>query len=163
MSQNTHTKNREIIRRYTDQPVRLPAEVRHRIESAWGEPVQLYALSDLDSSMRLTESWLALGPSRVAFVRSDGERWEIQDLPRGRVRRVSDAQGLSGSVLALHGEPDEPELLRVRFTHRQRRAMENLKFVLEDEIDSRERGASDSSKAGSPKVDPDEEYGPDRM
>ena len=42
---------------------------RARIEELWqGEPVQLYALADLDSSFTLTESWVALGPSRVAIV-----------------------------------------------------------------------------------------------
>ena len=41
----------EIIRRYTDQPDRLPAELRRRIEQRWGgDPVQLYALADLDGA-----------------------------------------------------------------------------------------------------------------
>ena len=37
-----------IIRRYTDQPDRLPADLRAQIEAAWnGAPVELYALADL--------------------------------------------------------------------------------------------------------------------
>ncbi len=41
-----------IIARYTDQPTALPAELRARIEHAWGgEPVELYALADLDAAM----------------------------------------------------------------------------------------------------------------
>ena len=120
----THEKNREIIRRYTDQPECLPIELRRRIEAAWAdEPVQLYALADLDARMRLAESWVALGPDRVAVARRAGTgAWEIDHVRRDRVRAVRDAPGLSGGVLTLLGEPDEPALMRVRFTHRQRRA-----------------------------------------
>ncbi|MDX1577507.1 MAG: ABC transporter transmembrane domain-containing protein, partial [Gemmatimonadota bacterium] len=130
----THRQDREIIRRYTDQPSRLPLDLRRRIESAWGgEPVQLYALADLDAAMRLTQAWLVLGPSRVAWAsRAEGGGWSVRHIERDRIRAVRDAPGLSGSVLTLLAEPDEPALARVRFTHRQRRAMENLKFVLEE-------------------------------
>jgi hypothetical protein len=69
-----HTQNRAIIERYTDQPARLPQDLRRRLEADWdGEPVQLYAMADLDARMRLTEAWLALGPSRLALARrTDG-------------------------------------------------------------------------------------------
>ena len=65
--QNQHTIDSQIIERYTDQPARMPAEVRTAIEDAWGgRPVQLYALVDLDAGMRLTDTWLASGPgSRI--------------------------------------------------------------------------------------------------
>lgn len=60
----------QIIARYTDQPLRLPTELRRQIERAWhGAPVQLYALADLDQGLRLTEAWLALGPRHVALGR----------------------------------------------------------------------------------------------
>jgi len=55
----------QILRRYTDQPERLPTELRQRVESDWGgEPVQLYAMTDLDPALRLTRTWWALGPTR---------------------------------------------------------------------------------------------------
>jgi ATP-binding cassette subfamily B protein len=141
MSRDTRQQNQEIIRRYTDQPVRLPSELRRRIEMEWdGEPVLLYALADLDAGMRLAESWLTLGPTRVAVARQVAEgQWELRHVARRRIREVRDAPGLSGSVLTLLGDPDEPALLRVRFTHRQRRAMENLKFVLEDQAERARR------------------------
>ncbi|MDX1393571.1 MAG: ABC transporter ATP-binding protein [Gemmatimonadota bacterium] len=153
-------QNQEIIRRYTDQPARLPDTLRRRIESEWGgEPVQLYAMADLDVRMRLFESWLVLGPTRVAQARpAGGGEWEIDHVRRDRVRGVRDVPGLSGSSLTLLGEPDEPALARVRFTHRQRRAMENLKFVLEDGADARTR---EDDRGGPPDArfpDADEEY-----
>src|SRR2546429_7826450 len=56
-----------IIARYTAQPTRLPQELRREIEHAWqGAAVQLYALADLDQSLRLTETWLGLGPRAIA-------------------------------------------------------------------------------------------------
>ncbi len=62
--------NREIITRYTDQPDRMPADLRATIESVWGgKPEQLYAIADLDASMRIAEIWVALGPEHVAIAR----------------------------------------------------------------------------------------------
>ena len=61
--------NQEIISRYIRQPARLPAELRARIEREWGgRPVQLYALADLDQSLRLSEAWLALGVTKTGMV-----------------------------------------------------------------------------------------------
>ena len=67
--------NTEIINRYIGQPSSLPADLRARIERDWGgRPVQLYALVDLDASLRLTEAWLALGPDHIAIVPVEGSR-----------------------------------------------------------------------------------------
>jgi ATP-binding cassette subfamily B protein len=163
MSKEAHTQrqtqNRAIIERYTDQPARLPQDLRRRLEADWdGEPVQLYAMADLDARMRLTEAWLALGPSRLALARrTDGGEWDVEGVSRHRVEAVRDAPGLSGSVLTLLGDPDEPALLRVRFTHRQRRAMENLKFVLEHDVSGFEAGAGADSGSEAA-FDADAEY-----
>ena len=63
----------EIIRRYTDQPRKLPRVLLRRIEDRWGGlPVQLYAMADLDASMRLSSCWVALGPEHIALVRGGG-------------------------------------------------------------------------------------------
>ena len=67
----------DIIERYTGQPSRLPAELRARIEAAFGgAPVELYALADLDHTLSLTESWLALGPLHVALARAAADTME---------------------------------------------------------------------------------------
>ena len=121
--------------KYTDQPDRMPAEVRAAIEDAWGgRPVQLYALTDLDAGMRFTEVWLALGESEVALARRDGGSWEVRSIPRARLVAIAETPGLSGSNLTLMGAPDEPALAVLRYTHRQRRAVENVRFVLEQEL-----------------------------
>ena len=124
-----------IIARYTGQPVRLPADLRRQIEAAWhGAPVQLYALADLDHSLRLTETWIALGPQHVATARRAGETWEVQSIERSRIEAVREAPGLSANTLTLLGAPGEPALALWRYTHRQRRAFENIRFVLEEHL-----------------------------
>ncbi|HEV2672867.1 MAG TPA: ABC transporter ATP-binding protein [Gemmatimonadales bacterium] len=130
----------QIIARYTAQPARLPSELRRQIESAWqGAPVQLYALADLDQSLRLTETWVALGPRHVAVARRAGEGWEIRSVERRLIQGVREAPGLSANTLTFLGTPDEPALALVRYTHRQRRAFENMRFVLEEQLEGNGR------------------------
>lgn len=131
--------DQEIIARYIGQPSRLPADLRARIEGAWGnQPVQLYALADLDHTLTLTESWLALGPRHVAVARpaANGE-WDVQSIDRTRVREVRDSPGLSANTLVLLGAPNDPPLAAVRYTQRQRGAFENIRFVLKEAIAGR--------------------------
>jgi ATP-binding cassette subfamily B protein len=143
------TMDQRIIARYTDQPDRMPAEVRRAIEGAWGgRPVQLYAFTDLDAGMRLTEVWLALGEDELALARREKDgAWDVHSIPRGRIAAVREAPGLSGNTLTFQGEPDEPALGIVRYTHRQRRAVENVRFVVEQELEGR------SVKPGDPDVE----------
>ena len=133
-------RNREIIARYTGQPDRLPAELRRAAEAAMdGEPVQLYALADLDHGLRLAESWIMLGPRHVALARREGleAAWDLTLIERRRVTAVREVPGLSACALTLLGAPGDPPLLVVRFTHRQRGAALNIKFVLEEALEGR--------------------------
>src|SRR6266568_4153853 len=143
----------QIIGRYLDQPLRLPTDLRRQIEAAWdGAPVQLYALSDLDHTLRLVETWVALGPQHVAVARRAFDQtlvaWEVQSVERSSIEAVREAPGLSANTLTLLGAPGEPALALVRYTHRQRRAFENIRFVLEEQLEGRE----------IPSVDPDRAY-----
>jgi ATP-binding cassette, subfamily B, bacterial len=129
-----------IIARYTAQPSRLPSELRRQIEHAWhGAPVQLYALADLDQSLRLAETWWALGPRHVAVGRRTAEGWELRSIEREQIEAVREAPGLSANTLTLLGAPGEPALALARYTHRQRRAFENIRFVLEEEVQGHAR------------------------
>ncbi len=124
-----------IIARYTAQPTRLPAELRRQIEHAWqGAPVQLYALADLDQGLRLTETWLALGPRHVAVANRATEGWDLRVIDRAQIQAIREAPGLSANTLTLLGAPGEPALALLRYTHRQRRAFENIRFVLEEQL-----------------------------
>jgi len=106
--QHLHNLDTEIVARYTDQPPRLPAELRRQIESSWqGAPVQLYALADLDHALRLTQVWVALGPGQLSVARpvEPGDQWEIESVERARIQAVREAPGLSASTLTILGRP----------------------------------------------------------
>jgi ATP-binding cassette subfamily B protein len=131
--------DQEIIARYIGQPARLPREVRARVEQACsGSCIQLYALADLDQRLRLGESWLALTADHVALARrtEDGD-WRVRAVERAEIRALQETPGLSAHTLALLGEPGEPPLLVVRYTHRQRGAFENIRFVLDEALHGR--------------------------
>src|SRR5437016_5310053 len=147
--QHLHNLDTEIVARYTDQPPRLPAELRRQIEASWqGAPVQLYALADLDHALRLTQVWVALGPGQlsVAWPVERGDQWEIESVERARIQAVREAPGLSASTLTILGRPGDPPLAVLRYSHRQRRAYENLKFVLEEALEGRAVTAPDADQ-----------------
>ena len=133
-----------IIERYTAQPTRLPPELRREIEHAWhGAPIQLYALADLDQSLVLAETWFALGPRHIAVAKRDSEGWDVRSIERASLEAVREAPGLSANTLTILGAPGEPALALLRYTHRQRRAFENIRFVLEEQVNGHARELAD--------------------
>src|SRR5438034_2219955 len=148
MEATQRSTDRDIIARYADQPPRLPPELRRLVEAGWhGAPVQLYALADLDHTLRLTESWVALGPTHLAVARHAGAGWEIRSFARASIQALHEAPGLSANTLTIHGPPDDPPLAVLRYTHRQRRGFENLRFVLEEALDGRPVAPADADEA----------------
>jgi ATP-binding cassette subfamily B protein len=149
MPETIRQNDLEIIRRYTDQPERLPTEIRRRIERSWGgRPVQLYALCDLDPSLTLCRTWLLLGPEHVAVVEQPEGAGpsRIHSFTRNRIRAVAEAPGLSCDTLSLLGAPGEPALAVVRYTRRQRRAVENIRFVLGEALEGRCAPSGDADR-----------------
>jgi ATP-binding cassette, subfamily B, bacterial len=147
MKPNQFDIDDRIIRRYTDQPTHLPPDLRSRIEQSWGgSPVQLYALADLDDAMRLARTWVVLGPTHIAVVPSTPPPSPTPVVfERERITAVHEAPGLSGTVLTIVGEEGEA-LARVRYTNRQRPAFENLRFVLEEQLEGRTVVPSDADR-----------------
>jgi ATP-binding cassette subfamily B protein len=140
MEINAQHTNEAIIARYTDQPTRMPLELRREIEMRWdGAPVQLYALADLDQVRQFGggATWVALGPTHLATARRVETGWHIETVWRSQVRAVREASGLSATSLTILGRPGDPALLVARYTHRQRRAFENLRYVLEEALAGR--------------------------
>lgn len=146
----------------------MPPNVRSTIEGAWdGEPVQLYALADLNESMELDETWLGLGANKLCLVHSpkasDSSHMshmshsshashavpQITTIDRAQIRKITDTPGLSCTTLTFLGENEEQPLARIRYTHRQRRAVENIRFVLQQQIEG---------QAVCPSGEPDEIY-----
>ena len=130
---NTDVK---LVARYTNQPAQMPDGLRDKIEASWGDrPVQLYALADLSDELRLHHTWVAVGPEHVALATdANGTPETIRSFERARIKSVRETPGLSCTVLTILGEMNEPALAVLRYTHRQRRAMENVKFVIQEAI-----------------------------
>jgi ATP-binding cassette subfamily B protein len=147
MQHATHI-DREIIGRYIGQPGQLPPALRAEIEQSWhNEPVQLYAMADLDAGLRLTESWIALGPQQVAIARANTDgSWDVRSIERRHIQAVHESPGLSANTLVLSGAPDEPPLAVARYTQRQRGAFENIRFVLDEAIVGRVVAGDDADR-----------------
>ncbi|MDP8238691.1 MAG: ABC transporter ATP-binding protein [Candidatus Hatepunaea meridiana] len=128
--------NEELISRYTDQPSEMPRGLRDKIEKQWNNgPVQLYAMADLNASLKLTHTWIALGSEHISIVSDSGrDNGEIKNIELSQIQTVQETPCLSCTNLTLFGEPDEPPLAVLHYTHRQRRAMENIKFIIEQRI-----------------------------
>jgi ATP-binding cassette subfamily B protein len=134
----TTTGDVELIERYTDQPARLPSAAREQIAIASGEPALVaYALVDLDAELRLCEHWLALTPGHVVFW-SPGTPARVH--PRRAVLRCPVDRGLSCNTLRIELEGGHPPLV-VRYTQRQRSAVERIIASLEGELLSEQTDA----------------------
>ncbi|HYF51888.1 MAG TPA: ABC transporter transmembrane domain-containing protein, partial [Planctomycetota bacterium] len=135
MSATLASNSHDVIERYLEQPGRLPKALRDNVESKTGQPVQLYALADLDTAMRLSRTWVLLSPKTVSVVPVDesGQSGAVRTFERAHVKALRQVPGLSCTTLSLIGA-DETPLATLRYTHRQRRAMENIHYVLDQQI-----------------------------
>jgi ATP-binding cassette subfamily B protein len=140
--------NQEIINRYIGQPARLPDALRSALALAWnGQPIQLYALTDLDHTLNLRESWLALGDRHVAIARQGSNGlWDVESVERSRVRSLRDTPGLSANTLLILGDEGAAPLIVVRYTQRQRAAVENIRFVLDEALTGRSVTLDDADR-----------------
>ena len=140
--------NQEIISRYIGQPSSLPPALRRALEQAWnGQPVQLYALADLDHTLKLGQQWLALGATHVAVARpAANDRWDIENVERSRIRALRDVPGLSANTLLILGDEGAAPLIVVRYTQRQRAAVENIRFVLDEALTGRSVTLDDADR-----------------
>lgn len=133
---NKAHRDRSIVERYTDQPATLPLDVRKGLEKAFGDqPAILYAFVDLDASLQLRSDWLVLGASHVGLARKQPDSvttstWKYTVILRSDIQEVKETPGLSCNMLTLLGAPDEAPLLQVRYSHRQRGAMQTIRFIL---------------------------------
>jgi ATP-binding cassette subfamily B protein len=133
MSVRTELSKDALFARYLGQPAVLPASVRCLARGALGGEVMLYALVDLDEELRFCERWLVVGEHAVALVQAGG----VSSFPRSALKAVSNEAGLSCRVLRLHGEAGHAPLAELRFTQRQRRAVDAIAFVLEQALEGR--------------------------
>lgn len=150
-----HDEDVEIIQRYTNQPAAMPDTIKSHIENLWnGDPIQLYALADLSSTLSLTNRWVALGADELVIYQGDNENSAAKPtrVIVSDIKMIEEKPGLSCTILNILGEPDEPALAVIRYSHRQRQSMENIKFVLNQRLNGRNLSADNADTAYSSAV-----------
>jgi ATP-binding cassette subfamily B protein len=129
----------ELLHRYTDQPARLPDDVRRLVALATGQTqIDAYALIDLDGDLNLCQRWLVLTPDGVV-LHVPGQPGLAA--PRSAVERCSLERGLSCNTLRIQLRGGEPGCERApivaRYTQRQRSAVERIIAALDGELQSK--------------------------
>ena len=130
----------QIFDRYLDQPPTLPVQVRCRVEQACqGEIIQLYALADLDASLRLCQIWVTLTANHLAVIRVADRHLDehIRVISRKLLEKIIEQPGLSCTVVHLLERDEEHPFVTIRYTHRQRGAMGHLLYVLDQQLNGR--------------------------
>lgn len=137
----------KFVARYHGQPAMLPREARRLAEEIWGAgAVQLFAHVDLDSQLKLAEGWLMLGERGVALASLVDGSWSLLACAREEIRAVKETPALSLTRLVISGAESDRPLLVARYTHRQKRAVGNIVFCLEQEL--KDRAQADSVLRG---------------
>ena len=133
MSSSTKlSTDQTLIRRFLDQPAELAAPVRAALV-AEGESIRLYAWADFDASLRLKGRWVVVTDSLVVIA-DDGDASGWSRIRREEIRQVREDSGMSGGWLGLYGE-EEKLVAGFTFTNRQKRAFEQLRFLLQQQLD----------------------------
>ena len=128
---------------------RCPTNCVCALSRVWGGgSVQLYALADLDEALNLAHTWVVLGPAHIAVVPLD-EQWgavAMRVFERARITSAHEAPGLSATQLTFVGAAGEPPLALLRYTNRQRPAFENIRFVIEEQLEGRTVAPADADR-----------------
>lgn len=129
-AQEVRSREKVLVEQGLDEAIAMPAKTRADIEKALGDDViELYALADLDASLRPAKTWVALGARKLVLAFEGGGDPEV--IERSSIREISEAPGLSCSVLRVGAGKGAAPLAEVRYTHRRKAGMANLSFVLE--------------------------------
>jgi len=120
----------ERIKRYTNQASEIPDGVLRTIEARSGQPrVRLYALADLDENLAQQTSWVVLTDNELLILDASGSN-ALLDFARDAIAGVQSTAGLSCNHLYLQNA-DGATLACLHYSHRQRPAMEGIKYHLE--------------------------------
>lgn len=133
MPTESRFNDRDIIARYTDQPATLPEALR--LATVGQTHLVAYALADLDEGLTFARQWLVLSTHAVFVATQQPSGAQVHCITLTDVKHVELATGLSCHILRLYGEGAKlgtaTPLVELRFTHRQRRSMEGIAFLLE--------------------------------
>lgn len=126
-------KKKKFIKRYLGQKDSLSHEAKSLIERSNSGKVILYALVDLDESLRFCENWLVLTEEKFFLI---AERQDsaliLKEFDLERIAEVREVRSLSCTSLTFIEAHDKKALAKVTFTHRQKIIMGHIKYFCEN-------------------------------
>jgi ATP-binding cassette, subfamily B, bacterial len=138
------TSAKQIFERYFDQPMMLPRGLRQRIEKACGgAAVEIYAMADLDASMKLCQVWLCLTRNEIIIARPASQHSDetIRIERRSSLQKINEVHGMSCTTVHLFNKLDEHPFATIRYSHRQRRAIGHVLFFLQQQLEGQSLAA----------------------
>lgn len=140
-------KDRAIIERYAGQPAQIPRPLLDRVKKLNGDrPPLLYALADLNAEGKLTQGWLVLGHEEIFFF-ANAEEEAPERISRDQVEAVTELPGLSSSALLFLRHDSRLPLMQVNYSRRQKQAMENIRFVVDQQVQGHSVSPEDPDRA----------------
>jgi ATP-binding cassette, subfamily B, bacterial len=145
---------KQLIEKYLNQEVVLPTQVRIMMGKLSDRGIDIYALSDLNRELKLTEEWLILSGEEVFVIEKigKGKNYKLKNhFELKRLARVKEQRSMSYNSLIFIEADDLIPLGIVRFTLRQAVMLGHIKYVLESKL-------KDSEFCFKDEFDADEEY-----
>ncbi|MBE2204998.1 MAG: ABC transporter ATP-binding protein [Chthoniobacterales bacterium] len=127
--------DQSLIRRFLEQPPELSAQVRAALLADGGN-IQLYAWADRDAALQLNGRWVVVTDSLVVIASEEDAPSAWQRFPRDDIRLIREDSGSSGGWLGLYGG-EEQLLVGLSFTNRQKKGFEQLRALLQQQLDGR--------------------------
>lgn len=136
----------DYIKQYYQQSHRLPQEIKQAVNLKTNEDVFFYAHYDLDENFKFANGWVILTDSFL--VQAVGN--EIKHtISFDEIAKVVEVSATSCSSLSFVKADDLPALTTLRFTHRQKVNLSQLKYLVEGKIEKNDN---------IHEFDPDEQY-----
>ncbi|WP_269538740.1 ABC transporter ATP-binding protein [Cerasicoccus fimbriatus] len=146
-TQSRHQMDRQIVERYAGQPSQIPKALIDRVKSLNnGRGPLLYALADLDAMGKLQQGWLVLGHDEVFYFSSENDT-DPDRIKRNEVEAVTELPGLSSSALLFLRNDSRLPLMQVNYSRRQKQAMENIRFVVDQQLKGHSVSPEDADRA----------------
>ncbi len=127
-------ERKKFIKRYLGQRESLPASAKKLIEAEKLGAIQLYALVDLNESLKFCENWVILTTGHFILIALRGEEsLIIKQVELSRIAAVKEVRSLSCTSLTFVEAHDRPALAKIYFTHRQKVIMGHIKYYCENQ------------------------------
>lgn len=126
-------QRKKFIKRYLGQKDSLSAQCKEMIDKLNGGKIILYALVDLDESLKFCENWLVITEKKFFLVAERAhEAIVLKEFDLSKIAEVREVRSLSCTSLTFIEAHDKLALAKVNFTHRQKIIMGHIKYFCEN-------------------------------